>query len=151
MPREIQHQGFTISDDPSRLDANAAHQFLRGVYWSEQIPLEVVQRALANSFGVGIYRNDGAQVGLVRLVTDRATFAYVCDVYVLPEYRGLGLSKALMRFVMTHPELQNLRRWHLVTRDAHGLYAQFGFMPASDLDRHMEKRDPDVYRRLAAQ
>lgn len=151
MPREIQHQGFTISDDPARLDAAAVHRFLRGVYWSENIPPDIVQRALANSFCVGIYRGDGAQVGLIRLVTDRATFAYVCDVYVLPEHRGLGLSKVAMQFVTTHPELQNLRRWQLVTKDAHRLYAQFGFVPVSEPDRHMEKRDPEVYRRLAAQ
>lgn len=151
MPREIQHQGFTISDDPARLDATAVHRFLSGVYWSENIPLSIVQRALANSFCVGIYLGDGAQVGLIRLITDRATFAYVCDVYVLPEHRGLGLSKAAMQFVTSHPELQNLRRWQLVTKDAHRLYAQFGFVPVSEPDRHMEKRDPEVYRRLAAQ
>jgi GNAT superfamily N-acetyltransferase len=147
MPHELIHAGYLISDDPARLDVGAVHAFLSLSYWARDIPRDVVARSLAHSLCLGIYAPDGAQVGLVRVISDYTTFAYLCDVYVLEAHRGRGLSKAAMRAYASHPRLQNLRRQYLVTQDAHGLYAQFGFVPIAQPDRHMEKRDPDVYRR----
>lgn len=147
MPHELRHDGYLISDEPARLDVGAVHAYLARSYWSEGIPREVVARAMENSLCLGIYAADGAQVGLVRVITDYATFAYVCDVYVLEAHRGRGLSKAAMRAYETHPRLQNLRRHHLVTRDAHGLYEQFGFKRVGHPESHMEKRNPGVYQR----
>jgi GNAT superfamily N-acetyltransferase len=117
---------YTVSDDPARLDLKAMHAYLRRAYWSEEIPLEVVERAVRGSLCIGAYDANGAQVGLTRFISDYATFAYVCDVYVLEAHRGHGLSKAMMAMASSHPKLQGLRRWTLVTNDAHGLYAQYG-------------------------
>jgi GNAT superfamily N-acetyltransferase len=147
MPHELRHGDYLISDDPARLDADAVHAFLSRCYWAEGIPRDVVARSLENSLCLGIFTATGAQIGLVRVITDYATFAYLCDVYVLEAHRGRGLSKAAMRAYCSHPRLQNLRRQHLVTQDAHGLYAQFGFNPLTQPDRHMEKRDPGAYQR----
>jgi len=147
MPHELQHAGYLISDDPARLDVDAIHAYLSRSYWAEGIPREIVARSLANSLGLGIYTTTGEQVGLVRVISDYATFAYLCDVYVLEAHRGRGLSKAAMHALTTHPRLQNLRRQHLVTQDAHGLYRQFGFSLVANPERHMEKRDPNAYRR----
>jgi GNAT superfamily N-acetyltransferase len=147
MPHELSHAGYLISDDPARLDPAAIHAYLTRSYWAAGIPLETVQRSLQHSLCVGIYAADGSQVGLVRVVTDYATFAYLCDVYVLESHRGRGLSKAAMRVLESHPRLQDLRRQHLVTQDAHGLYAQFGFKVVAQPERHMEKRNPTVYQR----
>lgn len=147
---EIRHGEYVLSDDPARLDARAIHAYLTRAYWSEGIPLATVERALAGSLCLGAYAADGTQVGLVRVITDAATYAYLCDVYVLEEHRGRGLSKALLAFADSHPSLQGLRRWNLVTRDAHGLYAQHGFQPVARPDRYMERLDPDIYRRPAA-
>jgi GNAT superfamily N-acetyltransferase len=150
MPHELRHGDYLITDDPTRLDVEAVHAFLTRCYWAEGIPRSVVARSLANSLCLGVYASDGAQVGLLRVISDCTTFAYVCDVYVLEAHRGRGLSKALMRAYTTHPQLQNLRRQHLVTQDAHNLYAQFGFAPLGSPERHMEKRDPTVYQRGTA-
>ena len=146
---EVAHQGYLISDAAARLDIDAVHAFLARSYWAAGIPREVVARSLANSLCLGIYAADGAQVGLVRVVTDYATFAYLCDVYVLEAHRGRGLSKAALQALHSHPRLQGLRRMHLVTQDAHGLYEQFGFRRVEQPDRHMEKRDPAAYTRRA--
>lgn len=146
---EARHGTYLLSDDPSRIDADAVHAYLTQSYWAPGIPREVVARSLANSFCLGIYAADGAQVGLVRVVTDYATFAYLCDVYVLEAHRGRGLAKAAVKLTMEHPRLQGLRRFNLVTRDAHGLYRQFGFTAVAQPDRYMERRDPEVYRRAA--
>jgi len=140
---------YTVSDDPHRLDLKAMHAYLRRAYWSRQIPFEVIERAARGSLCIGAYDATGAQVGLVRLISDYATFCYVCDVYVLEEHRGRGLSKSMMAMAMAHPKLQGLRRWHLVTRDAHGLYGNFGFTPLAHAERHMERTDPDIYTRQA--
>lgn len=145
MIHEWQRDGDIISTDPARLDLDVIHGFLRGAYWCEEIPCEVVARALANSLAFGLYRA-GQQIGLARVVTDYATFAYVADVFVLPDYRGQGLAKWLMATVVCHPDLQGLRRWTLATRDAHGLYAQVGFTPLAAPDRFMEISRPDIYR-----
>jgi GNAT superfamily N-acetyltransferase len=152
MPHELRHGGYLISDDRALLDVAAIHAFLSRSYWAAGVPRDVVARSLEGSLCIGIYTDPAPreQVGLVRVISDYATFAYLCDVYVLEAHRGRGLSKAALRTYESHPRLQNLRRQHLLTQDAHGLYAQFGFQPLAQPDRHMEKRDPDVYRRLAA-
>ncbi|MBG9387685.1 GNAT family N-acetyltransferase [Caenimonas sp. DR4.4] len=138
--------GYTVSSDPARIDAKAAHAFLSRSYWAQSIPYETVERALSNSLCIGAF-HEGTQVGLARLVTDRATFAYLADVYVLEEHRGRGVSKMMMQAMRDHPELQGLRRMLLATRDAHGLYAQFGFKPLMAPDRMMEINQPDIYTR----
>jgi GNAT superfamily N-acetyltransferase len=150
MSHESRHVGYLLSDDPALLNVTAIHAYLTTSYWAAGIPRDVVARSLANSLCLGIYAPDGPQVGLVRVVTDSATFAYFCDVYVLAPHRGRGLSKAALALVSTHPQLQNIRRQHLVTQDAHGLYANFGFTPLTSPERHMEKRDPTVYSRAPA-
>jgi GNAT superfamily N-acetyltransferase len=144
---ETAHDTYTLSDDPARLDLSAMHAYLRRSYWSEDIPLEVLERAVRGSLCIGAYDAGGAQVGLARFVSDFATFCYVCDVYVLEEHRGRGLSKAIMAMAVGHPRLQGLRRWSLVTRDAHGLYEQFGFTPLAKPERYMELTVPDIYKR----
>jgi N-acetylglutamate synthase-like GNAT family acetyltransferase len=147
MPHESHHAGYLLSDDPARLDVTAIHAYLTTSYWAAGIPRDIVARSITNSLCIGVYAPDGSQVGLVRVITDYATFAYLCDVYILEPHRGRGLSKAALRLLSTHPRQQNLRRLHLVTQDAHGLYTQFGFTPVAQPERHMERRDPDVYRR----
>jgi len=153
MPDERQQDEFTVSTDPHRLDLDAIHAALTTSYWSEGIPRETVERALRGSLCFGLYVLAGRagsgerQIGLARVVTDAATFAYLCDVYVLPEFRGRGLGKLLMQAVMEHPDLQGLRRFSLVTQDAHGLYRQFGFTEIRSPDRHMEIVRPDLYKR----
>ena len=146
MAHETEHDGYLISDDPARLDPAAAHAFLTRSYWSAGIPLETVRRAMANSLCLGIYDPEGSPVGLVRVISDYATFAYLCDVYVLEAHRERGLAQAAIGLLSRHPRLQGLRRQHLVTQDAHGLYARFGFVPVGHPERHMEKLNPDAYR-----
>jgi GNAT superfamily N-acetyltransferase len=121
--------GYEISTDPGRLDLDVIHDFLRDAYWSPGVPREVVERSIAHSICFGAYDASGAQAGFARVVTDRAVFAYLGDVFVLPEHRGRGLGMRLMEAVVAHPDLQGLRRFTLATRDAHGLYAKFGFEP----------------------
>jgi GNAT superfamily N-acetyltransferase len=146
---QAMHDGYTVSDDPAKLDPVAIHAFLTRSYWASHIPLDVVERSLAHSLCFGLYDPAGAQVGCARVVTDRATFAYLCDVYVLEAHRGRGLSKFLMRCVLAHPDLQGLRRFMLATADAHGLYRQFGFETPQRPERVMEKLDPEAYVRAA--
>jgi GNAT superfamily N-acetyltransferase len=138
---------YTVSDDPARLDPRAIHAYLTRSYWSAGIPSETVERAIRSSLCIGAYDRAGAQVGLVRLISDHATYCYVCDVYVLEEHRRRGLSKAMLAMAMDLPMLQGLRRWSLVTNDAHGLYGQFGFAAVAQPERHMERVQPDIYRR----
>ena len=135
---------YDISTDARRLDVQAIHAYLSTAYWSPGVPLEVVQRAIAHSVCVGAYDAD-AQIGFARVVTDRATFAYLADVYVLESHRGRGLSKRMLGALLALPELQGLRRMLLVTRDAHGLYAGFGFTPLANPSRFMERHHPDAY------
>jgi GNAT superfamily N-acetyltransferase len=136
--------GYEISTDPARLDIDAIHAFLTQSYWSPGIPRATVARAIANSLCFGVFWQ-GQQVGFARMVTDKTTFAYLCDVYVLEAHRGQGLAKQLMDHVMNHPDLQGLRRMMLATRDAHGLYAQYGFTALTAPDRMMEVLKPDIY------
>jgi GNAT superfamily N-acetyltransferase len=146
---QVTHGGYLISDDPARLDVAAIHAYLTRSYWAEGIPLETVTRSVQNSLCVGIYTGTGAQVGLVRIISDYATFAYFCDVYVLEAHRGRGLAKAAMETALAHPKLQGQRRLSLITRDAHRLYEQVGFAPLSRPDGHMEKLTPGVYQKPA--
>jgi GNAT superfamily N-acetyltransferase len=135
---------FEISDVPERLDIGVIHGFLATSYWATGIPRATVERALANSLNFGLYKS-GAQIGLARFVTDRATFAYLADVFVLPPHRGQGLATWLVGTALTHPALAGLRRVLLATRDAHALYARFGFAPLARPERLMEINQPDVY------
>lgn len=135
---------FECSFDNSRLDVEAIHAFLASTYWSPGIPRDIVQRAIDNSLCIGGYV-DRQQVAFARLVTDRATFAYLADVYVLPSHRGMGYSRRLLEALGSHPDVQGLRRMLLVTRDAHGLYAKLGFTPLLEPDRFMERRNWNAY------
>ena len=129
---------FSISTDPARLDVDVIHSFLsQRAYWAQGRSREVVERSIEHSLCFGVY-DEAAQVGLARVVTDRATFAYLCDVFVLESHRGRGLSKWLLRCVLSHPALVGMQRFQLLTNDAHALYRQFGFAPLARPERHME-------------
>ncbi|HYE43280.1 MAG TPA: GNAT family N-acetyltransferase [Caulobacteraceae bacterium] len=150
MAFETTHGDYIISDDPARLDLERAHRWIATQsYWAEGIPLPVFEKAVRHSLTFGAYARAGPMAGFGRVVTDRATFGWLCDVFVDEAHRGGGLGKGLMAWVKAHPDLQGFRRMHLATRDAHGLYQQFGFGPLTAADRWMEIRDPDVYRRQA--
>ncbi|MBX0291316.1 GNAT family N-acetyltransferase [Hymenobacter sp. HSC-4F20] len=137
---------YTVSTDPSRLDIPLIHRYLaEGSYWATNIPLETVERALANSLCFGVYGPDGSQVAFARVITDRATFAWLCDVFVLPEFQGQGISKQLMQEVWSHPDIRDVRRQMLATLDAHGLYQQFGFIPLTNPERYMEVKRSNPY------
>ena len=136
--------GYELIGDQSEIDAAAAHAYLCRSYWSQGIPSEILARALSNSLCVAV-RYEGAQVAMARVITDRATFAYLADVYVLDEHRGKGLSKAMISYLHDHPELQGLRRWLLMTRDAHGLYERFGWTALASPGSAMELHNPAVY------
>ena len=144
----VERQGdFELSTDPSRLDRALIHRFLsEQSYWATGVPRAVVDRSLEHSLCFGVYRAD-EQVAFARVITDRATFAYLADVFVLPECRADGLGQWMIGIVMRHPELQGLRRFLLATKDAHGLYARFGFAPLANPTRFLERFDPDVYAR----
>ena len=138
--------GFVVSTDRSRLDLDVIHGFLSRTYWSPGIPRTVVERAIEHSLCFGVYGEAG-QVGFARVITDKATFACLSDVFVVESHRGRGLSKRLMAVIMAHPELQGLRRFLLITRDAHGLYTQFGFRETATPASVMEIVKPDVYQK----
>jgi GNAT superfamily N-acetyltransferase len=139
---------YEISADPARLDLDAIHAYLTRSYWSPGIPRDIVERAIRHSLCLGAYAAPGgAQVGFARVVTDQATFAYLCDVYVLEQHRGHGLGKRMMREVMSLPALTGARRVMLATRDAHGLYRQSGFIEAGRAGNLMEIVRPDIYSR----
>lgn len=135
---------FEVTTDPARIDLALVHNFLTNSYWAKGVPLETVRRSISYSLCFGIYQGL-RQVGFARAITDRATFAYLADVFVLDSHRRRGLSKWLMKCIMGHPDLQGLRRWSLITRDAHGLYQRFGFKALANPDRWMEIHDPRVY------
>jgi GNAT superfamily N-acetyltransferase len=134
-----------MSTDRQRIDIAAVHAFLTQSYWSPGIPRGVVERAIENSLCFGVYLG-AQQVGFARVITDKATFAYLADVFIIESHRGKGLSKWLMEFVTAHEELQGLRRFLLATKDAHALYAKFGFEALGNPSRIMENLKPDVYR-----
>jgi len=137
---------YEISTDRNKIDLAAVHAYLARSYWCEGIPKELLAKAIAGSLCFSLL-DRGRQIGFARVVTDRATFAYLCDVYVLQEHAGRGLGKWLIETVQSHPDLQGLRRFVLVTKDAHGLYSQFGFEPLRNPERYMEIVDPDIYKR----
>jgi len=146
---QISENEFIFSDKKELLDIGAIHRYLSvESYWAKGIPLDTVKRSIENSLCFGIYKGR-EQVGFARWVTDKATFAWLCDVYVKESYRGLGLSKKLMSFMIFHPDLQGLRRYQLATLDAHGLYEQFGFSPIQNPERQMGIVIPDIYTREA--
>jgi N-acetylglutamate synthase-like GNAT family acetyltransferase len=137
---------FTVTDRREDLDIETIHNFLRESYWAKGIPRTIVEKAVNNSLCFGLYHHS-KQIGFGRAVSDRATFAYLADVFVVPAYRGRGLGKWLVSCVLAHPELQGLRRWTLATRDAHGLYEQNGFVALRKPEWFMEINDPDIYQR----
>jgi len=137
---EFKKDKFTISDDVSRLNIDAICDFLSRAYWADKRPRRLIERSIKHSLNFGVYDGE-RQIGFARVVTDHATFAYLCDVFIHEEYRGHSLGKWMMECVMAHPDLQGLRRWSLATRDAHGLYQQFGFTELSDPSLWMEKFD----------
>jgi GNAT superfamily N-acetyltransferase len=146
---EWKKDNCVVTTEAAKLDVDAIHAFLTRAYWCEGIPREVVERAVRHSLCFGLF-DGAAQVGLARVVTDYATFAYLCDVYVLENHRGRGLGRWLIECVMAHPQLQGLRRFNLATRDAHLLYAQFGFQPLAKPETQMERHKPDIYKVAAA-
>jgi len=137
---------YVISTDTRRLDRGAIHAFLRNSYWAPGIPRAVVDRSIQNSLPFGVYDSEG-QVGFARVITDYATFAYIADVFVLPSHRGRGLARWLMEVIHAHPDLQGLRRWMLVTRDAQALYRKVGYRDVEDCSRFMEIVNRSVYAR----
>lgn len=142
--REYRKGAFTVSTDRERIDLDVVYGFLTECYWAKGIPRDVVARSIENSLCFGLYA-EGKQIGFARVISDYATYAYIADVFVLDAYRGNGLGKWLVECIMQHPRLQGLRRWSLVTRDAHVLYAQFGFEPLKKPQNYMELHRPDVY------
>ena len=143
---EWKKEDYLISEDKSKIDLDVVHGCLSQSYWAEGIPKETVKRSIENSICFGIYKHN-KQIGFARVISDLATFAYLADVFVLEEERGKDLSKWLMKIIIDHPQLQGLRRFTLATRDAHGLYEQFGFKLFARPDRWMERHNPDVYKK----
>ena len=143
-PVEHRRGENVVTTDRSRLDLEMIHEFLASSYWAAGIPRDVFRRSIENSLCFGVFEND-KQIGFARVITDYATYAYLADVFILESHRNRGLSKFLMECIIAHPQLQGLRRWTLATRDAHGLYAKFGFTPLRNPDRFMELHNPDVY------
>jgi len=146
--RSISPDGYVADDDAGRLDLDVIHGFLRTAYWSAGVPRKVVERSLVNSLVVGLYTPGGTQVGMARAITDRATFAWIADVFVLPEHRGGGRGTFVVSSLLGHPDLQGLRRVMLATADAHDLYRKFGFDEVANADGYLAvQRSPaDLYR-----
>ncbi len=142
-----QNEDYTISTDVTSFDIEMIHRYLsEESYWAKNIPIELVRKSIQNALCFGVFLF-GKQVGFARVITDKASFAYLGDVFILPEHRGRGLSKWLMTTIHAHPDLQGLRRWLLFTSDAHGLYSQFGWQPVPEqfTDRIMQIHNPDIY------
>ncbi len=144
MAEEWRRGEYFISTDKSKLDLAVVHGFLTTSYWAAGISLDIVKKSIEHSLNFGVYWG-GQQVGYARVITDYATFAYIGDVFILEEFRGRGLSKWLMEVIADHPELQGLRRWLLLTRDAQGLYEKTGFVRPKTPERYMEKHFTDAY------
>jgi len=139
-------EDMLISDNPSLLDVDMIHSFLAQSYWAKRIPREVVEKSIRGSLNFGVYRNS-QQVGFARAITDKATFAYLADIFILPEHQRHGLGKWLMECIINHPDLQGLRRMVLATKDAQTYYQRYGFRPLSNPDRLMEILVADIYQR----
>jgi GNAT superfamily N-acetyltransferase len=144
----VHQEGYTISTDKEKLDIPYIHSFLSTSYWAEKIPFDVVRRSIEGSMCFGVYDGE-RQVGFARVITDKATFGYLADVFIDEQYRGRGLSKWLMTTIISHPDLQGLRRFMLATFDAHGLYAQFGFAQLGFPERFMNIHRPNLYKEQA--
>lgn len=147
--REWTRNSYLISTDKSKIDLDTIYNFLSKSYWAEGISKQIIQKSIENSLCFGIYVR-GTVIGFARVITDFATFAYLADVFIVPQERGKGLSKWLIQVIIDHPQLQHLRRFTLATKDAHGLYAKFGFKPFDKPERWMERHNPDVYKNPAA-
>ena len=145
MIQEWRRGEYLISTDKSLLDLSAIHSFLVRSYWAEGIPFETMKKSIEHSLNFGVYK-EAKQVGFARVITDYATYAYIGDVYILEDFRGQGLSKWMMQVIANHSKLQGLRRWSLLTRDAHGLYRKTGFTEPQNPERYMEKTVADVYK-----
>ncbi len=143
---EWRRGGLTISTDPARFDRALVQDFLSHSYWAKGIPRDVVDRAIDHSLCFAVFDGE-RQVGFARAITDRSTFAYLADVFVLESHRGRGIGKWLMEAILAHPDLQKLRRWMLVTQDAHGLYRRYGFRDVAHPERILEMVDLDIYLR----
>lgn len=136
---------YTISTDPDRLPVGIIHDYLSNhSYWAKGIPFETVERSVRHSLNFGVY-TDNELIGYARVITDYATIAYLGDVFILPEHRGKGLSRKLMEEIAAHPTLQGLRRWILLTKDAHDLYKKSGWKAIANPPAWMEKHFPDIY------
>jgi GNAT superfamily N-acetyltransferase len=136
---------FTINTDKAQIDLGYVHSILSKTYWAQNIPKDVVERSIKGSLCFGVYHRE-KQIGFARVITDEATFAYLCDVFIDENFRGRGLGKRLMQIIVGYPTLQGLRRFMLATKDAHGLYEQFGFAPLTFVDRWMHVHKPDTYK-----
>lgn len=146
----IERENFIASDDPELVDRGIVHDFLRRSYWAQNIPRETVERSLDNAIVLGLYERNGGDlrmIGMARAISDYATFAYLCDVFVLEEWQRRGLGQWLVKGLLDHPRLQGLRRWMLATHDAHGVYAKLGFKPVADPSTLMTIHDPGIYKR----
>jgi len=139
-------QGYKVSTNNEGLDFEFIYKFISRSYWASEIPRETLKKAISNSFCFGVFTDTGDQVGFARLITDRATFAYLADVFIDDRHRGRGLSKLLVQTIVEHADVKGLRRIVLATRDAHGLYAQFGFRPVENPEILMQIWQPNVYR-----
>ena len=143
----VKKDNYSISTDKKKLNIAFIHHYLSNLsYWAEQIPVETVKKAIRGSLCFGVYEED-KQIGFGRMITDKATFTYMADVFIDELYRGHGLSKWLITTMLAHPDMQGLRRLMLATRDAHGLYAQFGFTPLTNPERLMQMVFPDIYKK----
>jgi len=138
-------QKYTISTDKNKLNMSVIYHFIANSYWAKGIPKSVMQKAIDNSMCFGVYSAQNEQVGFARVVTDNATFAYLADVFIIPDLQGNGLSKLLVKTIVEHPDLQGLRRFLLATADAHGLYAQYGFKPIDNPAQLMQINPANVY------
>ncbi|WP_017220162.1 GNAT family N-acetyltransferase [Moritella dasanensis] len=138
-------EAYNVSTNFTDMDLDVIHGFISASYWAKGIPMATLQRSLENSLCFGVFTQGGEQVGFARMITDKATFAYLSDVFVLEAHQGKGLSKLLMTAIIAHPELQGLRRMLLATSDAHGLYQQFGFKALADPDIYMTLHRPNIY------
>ena len=146
MAEEWRRGDYLISTNNDLLDVSMIHNFLANSYWAKGIPRDIVERSIENSLAFGLYK-DSEQIGFARVISDFATYAYVGDVFVLDAFRGQSLGVWLMEIIVSHPRLQGLRRWSLLTRDAHWLYERVGFTPIPAPERYMEKTVPNIYLR----